>query len=125
LEIVGLKNAYTEYTDDINFCGVGSIKTNIGHLEAAAGFAGLAKIILEMKHKTLLPLINYNKLNEKIQIDNSPFYIQHEMKHWERPRVKENGEYKEYPRRAGLSAFGAGGSNAHFIIEEYCPKKMI
>lgn len=123
LEIVGLKNAYTEYTDDIYFCGVGSIKTNIGHLEAAAGFAGLAKIILEMKHKTLLPLINYNKLNEKIQIDNSPFYIQYEMKHWERPRVKENGEYQEYPRRAGLSAFGAGGSNAHFIIEEYCPKK--
>ncbi|ACL75235.1 SDR family NAD(P)-dependent oxidoreductase [Ruminiclostridium cellulolyticum] len=119
LEIAGLSKAYGEYTSEKQFCCIGSVKGNIGHLEAASGMAGLSKLILQIKHKMTVPSINSEKLNPNINFKDSPFYIQHELEEWKQPVITENGIAKKYPRRAGLNAFGAGGSNAHFILEEY------
>lgn len=93
-------------------CGIGSVKGNIGHLENAAGIAGLIKMILSLKNKTLVPSVNYTSPNPFIDIENSPFYINTETKYW------ENSD-NNYPRRCGVSSFGIGGTNAHIILEEY------
>ena len=101
-------------------CGIGSVKGNIGHLENAAGIAGLIKMILSLKNKTLVPSVNYTSPNPFIDIENSPFYINTETKYW------ENSD-NNYPRRCGVSSFGIGGTNAHIILEEYvseCKKKQ-
>lgn len=125
IEIAGLANAFGEYTKENSFCSIGSVKSNIGHLEAASGLAGVTKILLQMQHKQLVPSIHSDVLNENIHFENTPFYVQHTLEEWKRPLVNVNGEIKEYPRIAGISAFGAGGANAHVVIEEYIPKEEI
>lgn len=119
IEITGLNKAYGEYTKDKQFCSIGSAKSNIGHLESAAGIAAITKVLLQMKYKKLVPSIHSDKLNPNIRFEDSPFYVQRELAEWPKPVIQENGQWKVYPRRAGISAFGAGGSNAHIILEEY------
>lgn len=119
LEIVALTKAYRNYTQDKQYCSIGSVKNSIGHLEAAAGFAGLTKILLEMKYKTLVAEINVENINKNIDMVNTPFYLQTTCEDWKRMSIRQNGKTIEVPRRAGLSSFGAGGANAHFILEEY------
>lgn len=102
-------------------CAVGSIKSNIGHAESAAGMAGLTKVILQMKYKKLVPSIHCDQLNKNINFDELPFVVQKTTETWE--HKKSNG--KDLPYLAGLSAFGAGGSNAHLLIEEYADKQDI
>lgn len=119
IEITGLKKAYREYTNDNNFCSIGSVKSNIGHCESAAGIAGLTKILLQMKYKKLVPSLHSSVLNPHIDFDNSPFVVQQQVADWERPVIARHGQTQEYPRRAGISSFGAGGANAHIVIEEY------
>lgn len=119
IEITGLSKAYRNYTDRTQFCPIGSIKSNSGHMESAAGIAALTKVILQMTHKTLVPTIHSDVINPKINFKDSPFYIQHKLEQWNRPNVMVDGEYVECPRRAAISSFGAGGSNAHIILEEY------
>lgn len=119
LEIAGLAKAFRRYTTDKQYCSIGSVKSNIGHLESASGIAGLTKVILQMKHGKLVPSLNSKDLNPKIKFTNTPFFVQQELMDWERPVIKMNGKETTYPRRAGLSSFGAGGANAHIIIEEY------
>jgi len=119
IEITGLKKAYQEYTKDNHFCAIGSVKSNIGHSESAAGMAGLTKILLQLKHKLLTPSLHSEVLNPHIDFANSPFIVQQTLAPWERPIIAVNGHTTEYLRRAGLSSFGAGGSNAHLIIEEF------
>jgi acyl transferase domain-containing protein/acyl carrier protein/ubiquinone/menaquinone biosynthesis C-methylase UbiE len=119
IEVTGLNKAFRKYTGDKQYCPIGSVKSNIGHLEAAAGIAGLTKIILQMKHKKLAPSLHADTLNPNIDFADSPFYVQHELTQWKNPPVKENGTETKYPRRAAISSFGAGGSNAHIIVEEY------
>jgi len=115
IEMTGLLKAFGEFTKDKQFCSIGSVKSNIGHLESAAGVAGLSKVLLQMKHKQLVPSIHSDVVNSNIDFKDSPFYIQHQIKEWTAPIV----EGKTYPRRAGISSFGAGGSNAHLILEEH------
>ncbi|MER5571946.1 type I polyketide synthase, partial [Streptomyces goshikiensis] len=91
-------------------CALGSVKGNIGHLDAAAGIAGLLKTTLALKHELLPPSLNYTRGNPDIDFANSPFRVQAEPSPW--PRTKD------HVRRAGISAFGFGGSNAHLILEE-------
>ncbi len=91
------------------------MKTNIGHLEAAAGIAGVIKILLAMQHKKLPGLVNFKELNPYIEIKDSPFYLVEKTQDWE--RLKDN-EGREIPYRAGVSSFGFGGANAHVVIEE-------
>ena len=119
IEIAALTSAYQKGTSDVGFCSIGSVKSNIGHLEAASGLASLVKVLLQMKYKQLVPSIYCKVLNENIDIAKTPFHIQHRLEPWQRPVIKEDGLYHEYPRRAGISSFGAGGSNAHVIVEEY------
>jgi len=119
IEIGGLTQAFRKYTQDQQFCAVGSVKSNIGHLEAASGIAALTKVLLQMEQKQLVPSIHTQQLNENIKFEDSPFYVQRELTPWERHCIPVNGECESYPRLAGISSFGAGGANAHIILEEY------
>lgn len=119
VEITGLTKAFREYNKDRQYCAVGSIKSNIGHAESAAGISGLTKILLQMKYKQLVPSIHCEELNENINFQETPFYVQRELAEWKNPSITENGIKKTYPRYAGISGFGAGGSNAHAILMEY------
>ncbi|MGG4102530.1 SDR family NAD(P)-dependent oxidoreductase [Paenibacillus lautus] len=121
IEITGLHNIFQEYTGDKQFCALGSAKSNIGHCESAAGIAGLTKVLLQLKYKQLVPSLHSRVLNPNIDFSQTPFVVQQELAEWKRPVLDLNGVRKEYPRIAGISSFGAGGSNAHIVIEEYIP----
>ncbi|WP_338551795.1 SDR family NAD(P)-dependent oxidoreductase [Paenibacillus sp. KS-LC4] len=119
IEITGLSRAFGKYTRDKQFCAIGSVKSNIGHLEASAGIAGLTKVLLQLKHRKIAPSLHSQQLNANIDFRNSPFVVPQELMEWKRPLVEIDGQTREFPRLAGLSSFGAGGANAHVIIEEY------
>ncbi|WP_052421797.1 SDR family NAD(P)-dependent oxidoreductase [Paenibacillus sp. FSL P4-0081] len=121
IEIAGLSGAFSAYTDDKAFCAIGSAKSNIGHCESAAGIAGLTKVLLQLKHGQLAPSLHASVLNPNIDFSSTPFVVQRELAEWKRPVLRESGSVREYPRRAGISSFGAGGSNAHLLVEEYIP----
>lgn len=112
IEVRGLQEAFETFTQDKQFCAIGSVKSNIGHLESAAGISQLAKVVLQMRHKQLAPTLHTQQLNSFIDFNDSPFYVQRELAEWKADAV----------RRAGISSFGAGGANVHMIIEEYQPK---
>ncbi len=115
IEIKGLTDAFTKDTQKKQFCSIGSVKSNIGHLEAAAGIASLTKVLLQMKNKKLVPSLTHSKsLSEKIAFEKTPFYLQQNCSDWD-----VSNERKDKKRCAGISAFGAGGANAHIIVEEY------
>ncbi|MBF0443841.1 MAG: hypothetical protein HQK54_18175, partial [Oligoflexales bacterium] len=124
IEFKGLVKSFEEYTGDKGFCSIGSVKSNIGHLESAAGIAGVTKVLLQMKHRKLVPSIHSEKLNPVIDFESSPFYVQRKFEEWKRPIILESGTMKTVQRRAGISSFGAGGSNAHILIEEYIDENM-
>ena len=107
IEIAGLTEAFN--TKKQHFCAIGSVKTNIGHLDAAAGVAGLIKVVLSLYHKTLVPTLHYKQANPNINFAKSPFFVNTELKHW------ESGSF---PRRAGVTSLGVGGTNAHILLEE-------
>ncbi|HNU48253.1 MAG TPA: beta-ketoacyl synthase N-terminal-like domain-containing protein, partial [Bacteroidia bacterium] len=115
IEIEALTQAFRSKTDKKQFCAVGSVKTNIGHLTPAAGVAGLIKTCLALKNKILPASLNYSKANPAIDFEASPFYVNSTLKIW----TTENGE----PLRAGISSFGVGGTNAHVVVEE-APQKV-
>lgn len=123
IEITGLTKAFGGGAANRQACAIGSVKSNIGHLESAAGIAGLTKILLQMKHKQLAPSLHADRLNSFIRFEETPFYVQRDLADWKRPIRTVNGEAKELPLRAALSSFGAGGSNAHLIIEEWPGKR--
>lgn len=119
IEIQGLVKAFSSYTEEKQFCAIGSVKSNIGHAEAAAGISGLTKLLLQFKHKTLVPSLHAGEPNPYIDLENSPFIIQRSTTPWKRPQILEKGKPVNYPRRAAISSFGASGTNAHIILEEY------
>lgn len=107
IEIEALKKAFE--TDKTQFCKIGSVKTNVGHLDSAAGIAGFIKTVLVLKHKQIPPSLNYRTPNPEIDFSSTPFVVNTGLHAW-------NGS--RWPRRAGVSAFGIGGTNAHVILEE-------
>ncbi|BCJ94415.1 hypothetical protein acsn021_19840 [Anaerocolumna cellulosilytica] len=109
VEIKGITGGFQQFTDKRNFCAIGSVKTNIGHLEPASGIAGIIKVILALKHKTLPPTLNFRKANRFINFNETPFYINDKASYWHTIYQK---------RRAGVSAFGLTGTNAHIVLEE-------
>lgn len=121
IEISGLTQAFGQFTSDRQFCAIGSVKSNIGHLESAAGLAGLTKILLQMRHRKLVPSLHSEELNSAIRFEQTPFFVPQTLADWEPPRVHKDGVTRTGPRLACLSSFGAGGSNAHAILEEYPP----
>jgi acyl transferase domain-containing protein/acyl carrier protein len=124
IEIAGLTKAFQKYTKDQQFCAIGSAKSNIGHCESAAGIAGVTKVLLQLKNRQLVPSLHSEELNSNIDFGNTPFIVQKELTEWKRPVVTVESETREYPRIAGISSFGAGGSNAHIVIEEYIPQNQ-
>lgn len=119
IEIRALNKAFQTDTEDIGFCAIGSIKSNIGHCESASGVAAITKVLLQMKYKQLVPSIHSSELNPNISFEKSPFRVQRTLEEWKKPVIQDEYGTKEYPRIAGISSFGAGGTNAHIIIEEY------
>ena len=115
VEISGLTKAYESYNVGNQFCPIGSVKTNIGHLEAAAGVVGVCKVLLQMKYRQLVPSLHSSQLNEYIDFKNSPFYVQQRLEAWNEKEI----DGVSFPLRAGLSSFGAGGANAHIVFERY------
>lgn len=109
IEIEALNQAFRTNTDRNNFCAIGSVKTNVGHLNTAAGITGLIKTIQALKHKQIPPSLHFQQPNPQIDFAHSPFYVNTKLSAW-----KTNGN----PRRAGVSSFGIGGTNAHVILEE-------
>jgi len=107
VEIEALKLAFG--TNKKRFCAIGSVKTNIGHLDTAAGVAGLIKTVLALKHKRIPPSLHFNTPNPGIDFENTPFYVNSELNEWKNC---------EGPLRAGVSSFGIGGTNAHVVLEE-------
>lgn len=123
IEINGLNKAFTELYRKWNKqpgekarCGIGSVKSNIGHLETAAGIAGVMKIILSMKHGLIPGNLHFKELNPYINLNKTPFFIINKTTKWERLKGGVSGEI---PRRAGISSFGFGGVNSHIVLEEY------
>ncbi|WP_136669437.1 type I polyketide synthase, partial [Flavobacterium sp. H122] len=109
IEIAGLSKVFK--SSENQYCSIGSVKSNIGHCESAAGMSGLTKLLLQLKYQQLVPSLHSEKLNPNIDFRNSPFKVQQELEVW---TTKENKL-----RLAGINSFGAGGSNAHIVIEEY------
>jgi acyl transferase domain-containing protein/enoyl-CoA hydratase/carnithine racemase/acyl carrier protein len=115
IEIAALAKAFQPYTQETGFCLIGSAKSNIGHCESAAGIAGLTKVLLQMQHQQIVPSLHSAQLNPHIDFASSPFVVNQTLRPWEQPVI----DGRPVPRIAGLSSFGAGGSNAHLIVEEY------
>ncbi|MFP3941448.1 MAG: type I polyketide synthase, partial [Thermoanaerobaculia bacterium] len=112
IEMLALKNAFGASTEKSGFCALGSVKTNLGHLETAAGVAGLIKTALALDRGELPPSLHFERPNPKLEIEGSPFYVNTELREWKRGPT---------PRRAGVSSFGIGSTNAHAILEEAPP----
>ncbi|NJM14963.1 MAG: hypothetical protein HC896_05900 [Bacteroidales bacterium] len=115
IEIAALSKAFNQFTDDTQFCLIGSAKSNIGHCESAAGIAGVTKVLLQLKNHQIVPSLHSSVLNPYIDFPNTPFIVNQKLKTWDRPVI----DGQQLPRIAGISSFGAGGSNAHMLIQEY------
>ncbi|MCM3337224.1 SDR family NAD(P)-dependent oxidoreductase [Paenibacillus sp. MER TA 81-3] len=111
VEIEALKLAFQ--TEKTGFCRIGSVKTNIGHLNSAAGIAAFIKTVLSLEHKQLPPSLHYDTPNPKIDFANSPFVVNTELTAWTN---------EHHPLRAGVSSFGIGGTNVHVVLEEAPPQ---
>jgi len=109
IEIKGIEMAFRNYTPKKQFCAVGAVKTNIGHLDHAAGIAGLIKAVLALKHKEIPPNLHFKRPNERISFIDSPVYVNDRLTSW---------KAGEHPRRCGVSAFGLAGTNCHVVLEE-------
>jgi acyl transferase domain-containing protein/enoyl-CoA hydratase/carnithine racemase/acyl carrier protein len=111
IELEALATVFQEKTARKNFCAVGSIKSNIGHTTSAAGVAGVHKVLLSLRHRTLVPTLHVKRENSRFDFSNSPFYVSRETQEWKAPEGSL--------RRAAVSSFGFSGTNAHLVIEEY------
>lgn len=111
IEIAALTQAFRSQTSRVQFCAVGSLKSNVGHLDCAAGVAGLIKTVLALQHRQIPPSLHFHSPNPRIDFGASPFFVNAALRPWDAPS----------PRRAGVSSFGIGGTNAHVIVEEAPP----
>ena len=109
IEVAALTQAFRAGTDRNGFCAIGSVKTNIGHLDAAAGIAGLIKTVLALSHQQIPPSLHFSSPNPEIAFAETPFYVNTKLTGWNSAGA---------PRRAGVSSFGLGGTNAHVVMEE-------
>lgn len=112
IEIEALTRAFQ--TNQQGYCRIGSVKANIGHLDAASGVAGFIKTVMMLHHRQFAPMPHFDKPNHRISFDQTPFYVGTDKEEWKTSHL---------PRRAGVSAFGIGGANAHVILEEALPRK--
>ncbi len=109
VELAAMKKAFRRDTEKKQFCAIGSLKPNVGHLDRASGVSGLIKAALALKYRVLPPSLNFERANEDVDFENSPFYVSTHLQKW---------QADNWPRRAGVSSFGVGGTNAHVVLEE-------
>jgi polyketide synthase PksL len=121
VEIRALTMAFERQTRERGFCAIGSVKSNVSHLLAAAGIAGFTKVMLQLEHQTLVPSLSCDPPNPEIPFAESPFRLQQRGEAWERPVIAVGGQPQLIPRRAGITSIGAGGMNSHIVVEEYVP----
>jgi amino acid adenylation domain-containing protein len=112
IEVAALDEVFRPCTDRRAFCALASVKTNIGHLDAAAGVTGLIKAVLALEHGEIPPSLHFERPNPRLGLDDSPFFVSRRLSAW---------PAREEPRRAGVSSFGIGGTNAHVVLEEAPP----
>jgi amino acid adenylation domain-containing protein len=112
IEVRALTQAFRKFTAGIGYCGIGSLKTNVGHLDAAAGVASLMKTVLALEHGQMPASLHFQNLNPHIELKGSPFFVNSQLKDW---------PFTETPRRAGVTSLGIGGTNAHVVLEEAPP----
>ena len=117
IEIAGLEQAFAPDAVEPGHCAIGSVKSNIGHLEAAAGIAGLTKVLLQFRHGQIAPSLHAERTNPNIRFERTPFALNRTLTPWARPVVDGVAQ----ARIAGVSSFGAGGANAHVLVEEHLP----
>ena len=110
IEVAALTRAFREQSSRSGFCALGSVKSNVGHLDTAAGVASLIKAGLAVKHGEIPPCVNFEKANPLLELESTPFFVNAELRAW--PRT-------ERPRRAGVTSLGVGGTNAHVVLEEW------
>jgi acyl transferase domain-containing protein len=108
IEIRALTKAFRTFTQRSGYCAIGSVKTNVGHLDAAAGITGMIKTILALEHRKLPPSLNFSEANPEIDFPGTPFYVNTQLREWS----------SDGPRRAGVMSTGMGGTNAHVVLEE-------
>jgi amino acid adenylation domain-containing protein len=109
IELAALTQAFRAETQDVGFCAIGTAKSNVGHLDVAAGVTGVIKTALSLHHKILPPLLHFTNPNRAVHLGTSPFFVNSHLAAWER---------KGGPLRAGVSAFGVGGTNVHLVLQE-------
>ncbi|WP_410638385.1 SDR family NAD(P)-dependent oxidoreductase [Amycolatopsis sp. lyj-346] len=115
IEIKGATTAFRRHTADRGFCALGSVKSNVAHLLSGSGIAGLTKVLLQLKHRTLAASLHAEPVSPAIDFAGTPFVVQRERAEWRRPVI----DGQEVPRRAGVTSIGAGGANVHLIVEEH------
>lgn len=118
-ELAALGQVFGARTPARPLCAIGSAKATIGHAEAASGMAQVTKVLLQMRHGRIAPQLRADPPNPHVALDASPFYLPRTLTEWPRPTDTVEGEVREQPRRALVNSFGAGGSNASVVIEEY------
>ena len=116
IEVNALKAAFGDYTKKKQFCGIGSVKSNIGHASAASGIASMIKVLLSIQNHKLVPSLHYERENSHLNLADSPFYVVDRLMEWECSR--------QVPRRAAVSSFGHGGTNCHILLEELQEQKL-
>ncbi|MGA8115045.1 MAG: amino acid adenylation domain-containing protein, partial [Actinocatenispora sp.] len=109
IEVTALNRVFGARTKKRGFCALGSVKSNVGHLDTAAGVTGLIKAVLQLRNRQLVPSLHFDNPNPEIDFDSSPFYVNTELRDW---------TVTDAPRRIGVSSFGMGGTNAHIVLEE-------
>ncbi|WP_068773804.1 non-ribosomal peptide synthetase [Paenibacillus sp. FJAT-26967] len=114
LELTGIENAFRSYTNKKQFCAIGSVKSNIGHLDHVAGLAGIVKAVLALQHKHIPPTLHIRQPNRKFRFEQSAVYVNDKLLPWNPGGV---------PRRCGISSFGLSGTNCHVVLEEAPPAK--
>ena len=111
IEVASLTKAFRHYTQQKQYCAIGSVKTNVGHLDRAAGVSGLIKVVESLKHRQIPASLHYREPNPAIDFANSPFYVNAQLAEWPQ-------NVQGTPRRAGINSLGMGGTNVHVIVEE-------
>ena len=115
IEIKALRRAFRLTANGTGYCAIGSLKSNLGHMDAAAGVGGLIKAVLQLKHRMIAPSLHFKQPNPELEIESSPFFVNTELRPW-----RADG-----PLRAGVSSFGIGGTNVHAVLEEAPPRRDV
>ncbi|MGZ4976999.1 MAG: beta-ketoacyl synthase N-terminal-like domain-containing protein [Methylobacter sp.] len=113
IEVDALKHSFQQFTDKKHYCAIGSVKANIGHTTAASGVLSVIKVLLGFRHRFIPPSLNFERCNEYIDFENTPFYVNTTLQEWPENAVK--------PRMAAVTSLGHGGTNVHVVLEEYLP----